>query len=567
MSAENNIRLGLLADFNVQNLAALLQKSTGSRDIKCGPLGQVVRVLLDCGAEFWSAPLDAVVVWTTPEQAVPSFRKALAFEEYAIDDILSEVDQFAALVQRVPENVKTIFVPSWTIASADRGWGALDLANGVGVANALMRMNLRMAELVVRDRRMVLLHAQRWLSQAGPAAYNPKLWYSSKTPFDTAVFREAAQDIAAALDGIRGRSKKIAIVDLDNTLWGGVVGDVGWKNLRLGGHDPVGEAFADFQKALKRLTNRGVVLAIVSKNEESVALDAINNHPEMILRAGDFAGWRINWDDKAKNIADLLAQLNLGADSAVFLDDSAFERARVAEALPQVLVPEMPQDPMQYPTVLSRLRCFDNPFVSAEDRTRTKMYVAERERAELRSEITSLDQWLASLELAVAAEALGDNNLERVAQLFNKTNQMNLSTRRMPASELLSWSQQEGHSVWAFRVWDKFGDYGLCGIVSFVTSGATAHVVDFLLSCRVMGRGVEDAMLAAVTQHVKEAGCDTLCATYVASARNQPCRRWLEQTTATEVEANKFVFSLGALVALPAHVKVIVCETHDQVLA
>ena len=173
--------------------------------------------------------------------------------------------------------------------------------------------------------------------------------------------REAAADIRAAFVGLRGAAKKLLVLDLDDTLWGGIVGDAGWENLRLGGHDPQGESFADFQRAIKNLKRRGVVLALVSKNEESVALEAIRNHPEMVLKEDDFVGWRINWTDKARNIAELATELNLGLQSVVFIDDNPVERARVREALPEVFVPEWPEDKLLYASAFGQLRCFDAP--------------------------------------------------------------------------------------------------------------------------------------------------------------------------------------------------------------
>jgi FkbH-like protein len=556
--AKEIVSIGLLADFNVQNLAVLLQKNAQHYELSCaqGPFSQTMRVLLDPGSEFWSSPYEAVVLWTLPERAISSFSKVLSFERYSMEVLLDEVDSFAKVVEQIPGSVRTILIPIWVVPCMDRGWGPLDLGHGVGIADALMQMNLRLASRLGQHLRVVLLDSYRWMSTAGPGAYNPKLWYLSKTPFHSTVFQEASKDILATLDGIRGRSKKIVLLDLDNTLWGGIVGDVGWEKLRLGGHDPVGEAYVDFQKILRRLINRGVVLAIVSKNEEAVALDGIRRHPEMVLRVDDFVGWRLNWDDKAGNIVDLLSELNLGLDSAVFLDDSPFERARVREALPQVLVPEMPEDPTQYPLFVSRLRCFDNIAISSEDRSRTKMYVADRDRAALRKDILSLEKWLAMLELNVTVERLNGRNLERATQLFNKTNQMNLSTRRLTATELSDWAQADGHVLWTFRVSDKFGDYGLCGISSFAQSGTSGHIVDFLLSCRVMGRGVEEAMLAAATQHARYSGCNVLSVEYIPTARNQPCRRWLESLPCLRQEGNRFVFPLGDPLPFPQHIRI-----------
>jgi FkbH-like protein len=563
--ASTSTSLGLLADFNVQNFVALLQKGGRGSELHCvsGPFGQTINLLLDPKAEFWLASYEALVLWTLPERAIPTFGKVLLCEEYDQEDLLKEVDAFAGMVERIPGTVRTVFIPSWTAPAAERGWGTLDLT--VGVANALMRMNLQLAARLEKNRRVVLLDAQRWLTADGVGAYNPKLWYLSKTPFDVTVFQEAAGDLLAALDGIRGRSKKMVVLDLDDTLWGGVVGDVGWQNLRLGGHDPAGEAFVDFQKALKRLMRRGIILSIVSKNEEAVALEAIREHPEMILRIDDFAGWRINWQDKAQNLIELVSELNLGMDSVVFLDDSPFERARVREALPQVLVPDLPNDPMRYPSFLSRMKCFDNPSVSSEDRSRTRMYVADRARTESRKQIESLNEWLAMLGLGVAVEPLSAKNLERAAQLFNKTNQMNLSTRRLSVVELLTWAQAEGHTLWTFRVWDRFGDYGLCGIGSLVRDGTVGQIVDFLLSCRVMGRGVEDAMLAALLQRARESGCDTVWVDYAPTAKNLPCKKWLYNLTAVAIEGNRLTFSLNHATAFPAHIKMSLTEVNERI--
>jgi FkbH-like protein len=552
------LTIGLLSDFNAQNLAALLQKNEQQTQVNCvlGPFGQTTSILLDAKVDFWSKPYDALVLWTLPDRAIPAFQKALSFQGYDPAELLDEVNAFADLVRGIPGSVRTILIPTWVAPGIERGWGPLDLTSGVGVAYALQRMNLALADRLGKDRRVVLLNSEPWMVAGGATAYNPRLWYLSKTPFHHAVFQESSRDFLAALDGVRGRSKKLVILDLDNTLWGGVVGDVGWEKLKLGGHDAIGEAFVDFQKGLRRLLNRGVVLGIASKNEESVALEAIRQHPEMVLRLQHFVGWRINWQDKAQNIADLVSELNLGLESAIFLDDSPFERARVREALPQVMVPDMPEDPAQYPLFLSRLRCFDSPVVSDEDRNRTEMYVADRGRTALRQELPSLEQWLEMLNLNICVERLSDKNLDRAAQLFNKTNQINLSTRRLPASELLHWAQAEGHALWTFRVCDKFGDYGLCGVTSLSHDSAGGRIVDFLLSCRVAGRGVEEAMLATATQYARESGWHALALEYVPSAKNEPCRKWLQGLPFLRRDGNRFEVPLQDPLPLPRHVRI-----------
>jgi FkbH-like protein len=390
---------------------------------------------------------------------------------------------------------------------------------------------------------------------SGADTFCPRLWYRSKTPFKTEGFDAASKDIAAVVSGWRGQARKIIIVDLDNTLWGGVVGDVGWENLRLGGHDPIGEAFVDFQRALQRLTKRGILLAISSKNEESIALDAIERHPEMVLRHDDFVGWRINWEDKVENIADLLGSLNLGMDSVVFIDDSRFERARVRECLPDIFVPELPEDPLAFPFFLQKLRCFDTPILSREDRSRTEMYVADRKRVTMRSSASSLQDWLEGLELKIGVADLEDSEMLRALQLFQRTNQMNLSTRRLSKGELLDWIQERHRRLWTFTVFDRFGDYGLCGITSVEEADGQMRLRDFLLSCRVFARGIEEAMLAIAARHAAERGFDCIHAELFPTAKNAPCEKWLQARPSAKRQGNVFIFDVDAVSTPPPHVK------------
>src|SRR5439155_1800879 len=237
--------------------------------------------------------------------------------------------------------------------------------------------NLELCDRLSRHSNVYVLNSDSWAVSSGSKVYSPQLWYLAKIPFTLEVFEAAARDFKAAVDAIEGRSRKLIVVDLDDTLWGGVAGEVGWENLRVGGHDPIGEAFSDFQKSLKALTQTGIVLAIASKNEEAVALEAIDKHPEMILRRSDFAAWRIDWLDKAENIADIASTLNLDLSSIVYIDDSPAERSRVRAALPAVAVPDWPQDAFLYTSFLTQLSYFDKVAITTEDRQRTSMYIAD----------------------------------------------------------------------------------------------------------------------------------------------------------------------------------------------
>ncbi len=538
----------LVSDFTIDDFARHLQALPGpvGLDAVIAPFGQVVQALLQ---EPDPQAADFAVVWTLPDSVVPSFARLRAFEPVEAAALLAEVDQFCDLLGRGASRYRSVFVPTWTTPYYDRGLGLLD-AREAGAARALAAMNLRLMDNLAKSPNVYVLDAQRWLSAAGKGAFSPKAWYLGKIPFSADVFTEAARDIHAAVNALAGEARKLLVLDLDDTLWGGIVGDVGWENLRLGGHDGLGEAFADFQRAVKNLTRRGIVLAIVSKNEEATALEAIRSHPEMVLREDAFVAHRINWRDKAQNILEIAGELNLGLQSVVFIDDNPVERARVREALPEVLVPEWPQDKHLYRSALTSLRCFDTPTISKEDQERTTLYAAERQREKLQASVGSMDEWLKSLKITVTSEPLGPANLARTVQLMNKTNQLNLSTRRLTEAELLAWVAGAKRSLWAISVSDRFGDAGLTGIVSVEVDGADAKIVDFVLSCRVMGRRVEDTMVHLAVEHARAQGAPRVEALFRQTAKNKPCLTFWQGSGFTN-DGDRFVWDASKPYGLP----------------
>lgn len=557
---KENFRCVLISDFNVDVFSGYLSNDEALPlvDTTVAPFGQVMPLLMQEDLEYWQGGFDFTVIWTRPEAVINSFNNLLAYKNQSIEDILSEVDQFASLLLNICDKIQAIFVPTWTLPPFMRGFGMLDMKKDMGIANTLMQMNLRLSEKIDHSSNIYLLDAQKWVAAVGKYAYNPRLWYRGKIAFGNDVYKEAVKDIKFALEGVQGNSKKLIILDLDNTLWGGVVGDLGWENIILGGHDPVGEAYLDFQSALKSLTNRGVLLGIVSKNEEATALEAINSHPEMVLKLNDFAGWKINWQDKAQNIVDLVSDINLGLQSAVFIDDNPVEQARVRDALPEVLVPEWPADSMLYKSTLLGLRCFDTPSISKEDMERTRMYANEQQRNELRKSFSSLDEWLNGLEIKIKIEELNEVNLQRAAQLLNKTNQLNLTARRMTEKELLDWAKGDKRKLWTFRVSDKLGDSGLTGIISLELKNDYCQVVDFILSCRVIGRKVEETMVFTAIQYAKKMGLKNVKAEYIPTPKNKPCLEFWEKS-GFEISGSEysFIWNLEKDYNLPHQVEIL----------
>jgi FkbH-like protein len=552
------LRVLVLSDFNVDNLCGYLRNDFEERgavvEITAAPFGQLVRALLDESMDCWSTAHDGALVWTLPEAVVPSFAKLLDGHRVALEDALAEVQSFAQALKVAAKRVKWMYVASWAAPRLPSlAFGSLEMQPGIGVAATLMSMNLALCE-ALRDSGVTMLDAGRWLRGPSAEVFSAKRWYLAKVPFGNAALREAASDIAEAIRNRLGRARKLVIVDLDDTMWGGILGDEGWENLRLGGHDAIGEAYVDFQRGLAALKQRGILLAVVSKNTEAIALEAMRKHPEMVLRPEDFVGWRINWDDKARNIVELVKELRLGLDAAVFLDDNPFERARLAEALPDVLVPDWPKDPLLYRTTLASLRCFDAVALSEEDQERTKLYDQERSRTANRDAFASVEEWLTTLGTVVRVEPLDSSNLARVAQLLNKTNQLNLRTRRMTEAELSRWAEQPGCSVHAFHVSDRFGAAGLTGILGLQIRDGVATIEDFVLSCRVMGRKVEETIVHVATTLAREGGATRVQAEYLPTKKNGPCLAFWQQSGFAS-EGATFVWETVADYACPEAVK------------
>ncbi len=519
------MKIILISDFSINNLSGYLKNELLDFRLQTiiAPFNQVHQVLLDDSLDCWENRCDYAMIWTQPERVLKGFNSFLNNEPIELEVILDEVEKFAALIVNASDRVDAFFVANWTVDLTLNYKGIINTSPNYGIVDVLSKMNSKLSSVLSKYSKIHVLDSMKWISNVGKAAYNPKLWYLSKTPFHSSVFASASKEISSCLKSFKNVSKKLIVLDLDNTLWGGVVGDVGVENLILGGHNPSGEAFKDFQLALKSIVNRGVVLAIISKNEESIAMHAIENHPEMILRKKDFVSWRINWDDKAKNIFEIAQELKLGLDSIVFLDDNSFERERIKHALPDVLVPDFPSDPMMYKHFLLELDCFNTISTTYEDLKRTKLYALEKERSENKIEFSDIESWLKSIDIKVKCEGLNENNFQRVLQLLNKTNQMNLSTHRYSEFDLKEIIDNSVREFFAFSVKDNFGDAGLTGIIGIRQDNDVLILTDFVLSCRVIGRKVEETMLSVVIDLAVKKGCQSVEANFIQTEKNKPC--------------------------------------------
>jgi FkbH-like protein len=509
----------LVSDLNLTNFANILKSQAGPLlNVRVAALDNVVPVLHGLTATDGSA-----VVWTQPGKVAAGFQRARQFAPVAIDEILSDVDHFAQAIRAAASVLKSVYVPLWQINPAE-SYGLQEMRHNTGVHGLLLQMNARLSERLADLSNVHLMNSTRWMQGVGTGAWSQRMWYLTKTPFSNEVFLAAAKDLIAHMERSQGLAIKLIVLDLDDTLWGGVVGDDGWQNLHLGGHDPIGESFVDFQRTLKALKDRGILLAIASKNEESVALEAMEKHPEMILRRTDMVAIRIDWNDKVSNIQSIIQELNLGARSVMFIDDNPVERSRVKEFLPEVFVPDWPENKLLYTEKLRSLPVFNLDAISAEDLARTQMYQEEVVRERSKAAFGEVEAWLRSLETTVTAARVDEGDFARVHQLFGKTNQFNLSTWRPSEKELRERMQQPSYQLWSFRVNDRFGDAGLTGVVGLDLSDPQSAVIsDLILSCRVMGRQVEETLLHVAFVMAELADKVRIEAHFKPTAKNKPC--------------------------------------------
>jgi FkbH-like protein len=350
------------------------------------------------------------------------------------------------------------------------------------------------------------------------------LWLHAKQEVHPRVAEMYGEQVARLIAAGRGKSKKCLVLDLDNTLWGGVVGDDGVEGIVLGQGSALGEAFVEFQRYARGLSERGVLLAVCSKNDEANAMEPFVRHPEMVLKSADIACFVANWTDKAANLREIARRLNIGLDALVFVDDNPVERALIRRELPMVAVPEMPLEAAEFAAVLSAAGYFEGLCTTEEDRARGEMYQANAERESLRETTTDMASYLESLRMRMIAGPVDEMSLARVTQLINKTNQFNLTTVRLSEAEVCAAMRDPKFVTLQVRLEDRFGDNGIIAVLLARVNGADAVIEEWLMSCRVLGRRVEEACLNVLTEACAAHGVKRLVGVYRPTEKNSMVR-------------------------------------------
>lgn len=351
--------------------------------------------------------------------------------------------------------------------------------------------------------------------------FDNSAWFLSKQPFALEVLPAFAHAVARQLAALSGRVNKCLVVDLDNTLWGGIIGDDGLEGINLDPNNAVGEAFLDFQRTLLRYRERGVLLAVCSKNERTTAEKVFRDHPDCLLKLEDFSAFVTNWDDKTENLRRIAQKLNIGLDSLVFFDDNPAERELVRAMLPAVTVVPVPEDPANFSVVLDQGGYFDWLQLSSEDLSRAVSYAADRQREELSTTAASYEDYLAALDMTAGIGPVTPPELGRFTQLVNKTNQFNLRTVRYSEAEIEKLSNNPSVVLLKATLRDKFSNYGLISAVILRRDPPGTLFIDtWVMSCRVFKRGLEKAMLNRIAEIAADSSCDSLAGEYIPTEKN-----------------------------------------------
>jgi len=395
-----------------------------------------------------------------------------------------------------------------------------------GFVNLIREANRNLRERFADQPRVFILDLEGCLAAYGKKrASDPRLRYLARIPFAHDFFPHLASEYIVYLRAAFGMARKVLVLDLDNTIWGGIAGEAGWDKIELG-DSPAGEAYVDLQKHILSLSRRGVLLAVNSKNNYADAAEVFRKHPRMVLKEEMFAALRINWGDKVENMEEIARELNLGLDSFVFLDDSPVERGFVASALPEVLVPRLPDDPLLFPEFIGSLTVFEKASLTEEDAKKTILYRQRQEAEKLRTESGSLEDYLKKLEMKALIRETGSFTLPRVHQLFGKTNQFNLTTKRYTLPQIEGFLRSGRHKLWNLELSDRFGDNGIVAtaLVELSPDKKVATIDSFLMSCRVIGRFVEDYFLAHICAACRAAGATKLIGLYAPTEKNAPVK-------------------------------------------
>ena len=555
------MKIAILSSFTLNGLSEILH-------VKCSELGigyrsfvagynQYAQELINSKSEYYKFSPDVTFL-------IIDIRNLLGenfFFPYNISDnerkslVSEKINHLENMIMNFEKNLNSkLIIANFNIPSYSPN-GVLETKFDFGFHEMIEELNKSLRDISKNHNSVYVYNFNQFISKYGEKnIFDYRQFHVGDIQIALNFLPEFGYDLMSYIKPITGTNRKCIVLDLDNTLWGGIIGEDGFDGIELG-HSPNGKAFVDFQKELLSLWNQVIILAINSKNNFDDAMNVIKEHPNMILREKNFASIKINWNDKAENLKQIANEINIGLNSIVFFDDDKLNQERIKHEFPEVLTVELSSDPSYFSAILKDLNDFNVLQRTEDDVKRGEMYAQQRERKEFQKSISNLDDFLEQLDIQVKMKKTSEFLIPRISQLTLKTNQFNLTTKRYQEEEIRNFANNDKFIVGCAQVLDKFGDNGITGVYIINKEDKVWYIDTFLLSCRIMGRGVENGILSQILIDAKNNGIKEIRANFIPTKKNKPAENFLSDF-GFEKNDDYWIYKLNNEIKLPKHLKV-----------
>lgn len=562
---KTDLRIAVLGTNSIQYFVMVLRLLLNSEGISAniyeGEYNGIMMDVMESDSQLYRFKPEIVIL-------LPDYRDLKIFpntleERENLEKLIDSVkDLYITYWERISEIPGCQILQSNYVIPPERIYGNIERSEYFSITRYLEIINQMMIEVKrpnvsIIDLDLLAQNIGKW------NWFDDTSYYLTKAGFRIDYIEDVTQIFVRQILALKGKTRKCLVLDLDNTLWGGIVGDDGWDGIQLDPNNAVGEAFRDFQAYILQLKRRGVILSVVSKNDIANAKEPFEKNAHMILHFDDIAAFQANWDDKVTNIRRVANELNIGIDSLVFFDDNPAEREIVKSYLPEVLVIDVPKDPALYKRALDKASPFDWLQITKEDVFRSNSYIDNRKRTELQMQFVDYDEYLKSIEMVGEVKEPEMSDLQRFTQLLNKSNQFNLRTIRYSESEIGEIYSAKDKKCLCAELTDKFSEYGIISCVILSKNGESCFIESWVMSCRVLKRGVEDMVFKGIIKVAKEWNCTVISGEYVPSEKNSMVRDFYDMLGFTEDSEQGGVRHYSYYVSNPYTKKVFINKKED----
>jgi len=560
-SYEKEIKIAILGSFTLNGLSEVLQVKCRDSKIKSisyvGEYNQYAQEILNPKSNLYQFKPDIVFLLLDVRTILGDvyfspYRSSVSERKEIVKDKILELENLITIFK---QNSNSKLIISNFNIPVYSPYGIYENKTEYGFKKMILELNNYLENLIKNENSIFLYDFDNFLRKFGEQnVFNYKQYFFGDVKISIGFIPHLGHELMGYVKPILGLSRKCIVVDLDNTLWGGIIGEDGFDGIKLGPYTQ-GKPFLELQKILLALNNRGIILAINSKNNSEDALNVIKTHPYMLIKEENFASKRINWNDKVSNMQEIANELNIGLDSIVFIDDDPINRELMKDSLPQILTVDLPRDPSEYGSYIMNLNDFNLLQITEDDIKRNKMYFQEKQRKEFKKNMPNLENFLKKMNIEVLIKNADNFTIPRISQLTLKTNQFNLTTKRYQEEDIQKMVNDKKFQIECAQVSDKFGDNGITGVF-IINKNDNEWIIDsFLLSCRVMGRGIEEGILAHILEQAKKQSVSKVKGQYIPTKKNLPCENFY-QNYGFKMEGKYWSFDLKNTIKIPEHLRI-----------